>query len=296
MKRGRYYLGRIIKINFDQKRLLEAIRESSIIRVGKFTWTITNVVEGRINGSHYIMGRLSKYAQEGHVTVVDEEQRLECTAIAPKLLEASSPFLYMPEFSGIAYMHVWNAITDDLFCKRFKAVIEEKYDNFFIDCSIEPISDYKSFAAKLSKLNRITHMAATVHPPNPLFGRCWASLDKYIKTRNAESITVKENNENGDGIKTQIVEIVTAILNDSLYEPMIEPDITDAALLMAADGYGRGTIHGREDNSEIVVRTSDTQKCFLFDKEPDPEALAEKVLTMLSAVSHERNMKHGEIH
>lgn len=296
MRRGRYYLGRIVKINFDQSRLLSAIRESAIVGVGKFTWTITNVIEEEVNGSPFIMGRLSKYAQEGHVTVVDEEQRLERTAIAPKLLEASSPFLYMPEFSGIAYMHVWNAISDDLFCKRFKTVIEAKYDNFFVDCSVEPISDYKSFAAKLSKLSRITQISATVHPPNPLFGRCWKSLDGYIKKRNAETVMVKENNEGGDGIRTTIIQIVNAIIQNPDYVPDIEPDITDAALLMAADGYGRGSIAGIEDSSEIIIRTSDTQKCFLFDKDPDPDALAQKVLAQLSSVSHERNMKHGEVH
>lgn len=296
MRRGRYCLGRIVKINFDQSRLLSAIRESAKVSIGKFTWTITNVVEGAVNGSPYIMGRLSKYAQEGHVTVVDEEQRLERTAIAPKLLEASSPFLYLSEFSGIAYMHVWNAISDELFCKRFKTVIEEKYENFFVDCSIEPISDYKSFAAKLSRLDKITQISATVHPPNPLFGRCWESLNDYIKRRNAETVIVKENNESGNGIRTALIQIVNEIIQNHEYVLEMEPDITDAAVLMAADGYGRGSITGIEDSSEILIRTSDTQKCFLFDKEPDPDALAQKVLMQLSSVSHERNMRHGEVH
>lgn len=296
MRRGSYYLGRIIKINFNQERLLEAIRESAIVGVGKFTWTITNVTEGVINGSPYIMGRLSKYKQEGTVTVVDEEQRLERKALASKLLEASSPFLYMPEFSGIAYLHVWNNISDDLFRKRFKAVIQEKYDNFFVDCTIEPISDYKTFAAKLSKLHNIRQITASVHPPNPLFGRCWKSLDDYIKKRNAETVAVKETNEGGNGLKTEIVQIVNTILQNHDYEPDVEPDITDAALLMAADGYGHGSVTGTDDTSEIIIRTSDTRKCFLFDKDPVPEDLAEKVLAMLSAVSHERNMKHGKPH
>ncbi len=295
MKRGNYYLGRVVKHGLlDQQKLLDAIREAAKVVVGKFTWTITNITEGEVRGSQYIMGRLSKYAQEGHVTVVDEEHRLERSAVAPKLLEASSPFLYMPEFSGIAYLHVWNNISDELFRKRFRRVIQEKYANFFVDCEIEAISDYKTFAARLAKMTRITDIAATVHPPNPLFGRCWTSLNNYIKQRNAETVSVREQREDDQGLKSDIVRIVTAIIEDPSYVPNLEPAIADAAILMAADGYGRGRVTGHDETSEIVVRTSDAHKCFLFDKEPIPEELAEKVLDMLSAVSHERHMKHGE--
>ena len=52
-------------------------------------------------------------------------------------------------------------------------------------------------------------------------------------------------------------------------------DITDAAMLMAADGYGHGKIIGEQNGEEVVIRTSDTHKSFLFAKEPDPSELAE---------------------
>lgn len=289
-------MGRIVKINCDQNRLLAAIRESAIVAIGKFSWTLTNVHEGNTHGSPYIMGRLSKYAQSGELTVVDEENRLERRAIASKLLEASSPFVYLPGFSGIAYLHVWNQISDELFRKRFKAVIEKKYENFFIDCSIEPISDYRTFASRLSKLQKITQIKATVHPPNPLFGRCWAKLNEYLKKRNAETVAVREENDRGEGINSNLVKIVNSIVNGRSPDTEIVPDISDAAILMAADGYGSGTITGIDEASEVIIKTSDTQKCFLFDKEPDPDELASRAYALLSAISHERNMKHGEVH
>lgn len=298
MRRGTYYLGRIIKLGYlDQAKLLNAIRESATVLVGKFKWMITNTCEGNVNGSPYIMGRLSKYAQEGKVTVVDEEEHLERDALASKLLEASSPFIYMPEFSGIAYLHVWNSIQDELFRKRFKAVIQEKFENFFVDCTIEPISDYKSFAVRLSKMRRITHITAKVHPPNPLFGRCWASLNEYIKKRNADTVSVREDSDSGQGLQSDVLRLLRAIMDTPAYEPADVPDIADAALLMAADGYGHGRVVGTDsEDVEIAIRTSDTQKNFLFDKEPIPEELAAKVLGLLSAVTHERNMQHGDVH
>ncbi len=50
--------------------------------------------------------------------------KLQVRAIAPNLLEASAPFVYLPEFSGLAFLHVWNGIQEDVFPRRFKAIIE----------------------------------------------------------------------------------------------------------------------------------------------------------------------------
>lgn len=70
-------------------------------------------------------------------------------------------------------MHVWNGIQEELFPRRFKTIIEKTYENFFVDCSIEPVSDYKAFREKLGSLERFTEIFAKVYPPNPLFGRLW---------------------------------------------------------------------------------------------------------------------------
>lgn len=293
MRRGRYYLGRVIKLGtLDQERLLDAIAESATITVGKFRWTITNVVDERKAPTSFIFGRLAKFSVEGHVTVVDTRTKSEVDAIAENLLLASAAFVYLPRYSGIAYLHVWNGIESDVFTRRFKDVIEATYQNFFVNCHIEPVSDYRAFVSKLEGLDKLRELSAKVYPPNPLFGRLWESLNSYIKKRNADEVAVRETQETGPGLNTRIVVLIKAILQNPQFQPTEPVDVTDAAILMAADGYGKGKVVGEQEGEEIVVRTSDTQKSFLFAKEPVAQELAEEAETHFARVSDERDMTH----
>jgi len=293
MRRGRYYLARVIKLGeLNQVRLLDAIAKPPVVPIGQFEWTITDVVDRRSSTAPFIFGNLAKFSKEGTVKVIDEPAKRQLEARAPNLLEASAPFVYLPQFSGLAYLHVWNGIQEDIFPRRFKAIIEAAFDNFFVDCTIEPIADYRAFLQKLRSLDRITELAAKIHPPNPLFGRLWASLDSYVKKRKADEISVRETTENSKGLSTELTVLVSGILENPQYEPVTEPDITDAAMLMAADGYGSGKAVGFEGESEVVIRTSETQKSFLFDKEPQAELLAAAARTHFERVSKERDMKH----
>ena len=292
-KRGRFYLGRVVKLGrLNQTNLIEAINKATVLTIGKYTWTITDVEQDDACEFPFIFGKLAKFSREGHVTVVDSMSKSQVDAIAPNLLVASSPFVYIPKFSGIAYLHVWNGIQQDLFVKRFKAIIEATHGNFFVDCTIEPISDYRSFVAKLSSLERFIHLQAKVHPPNPLFGRCWKSLNEYLKHRNADEVNISEFKEDGTGIKTEIVDLVRSLIDDPHYEPLAVPDITDAALLMAADGYGRGKVVGYENDSIVTIRTADTQRSFLFPKDPLPTDLAKEASKHLEKIAKQRNMTH----
>ena len=294
-RRGRYYLGRVIKLGtLDQTRLMDAIANATTLTIGKFAWTITNVVDKRSGSPAFVFGHLAKFSAEGRVTVVDTATRSEVDAAAPNLLVASAPFVYLPAFSGIAYLHVWNGIQEELFSRRFKTIIEATYQKFFVDCSIEPIADYREFTSKLRGIERITELSAKVFPPNPLFGRFWDSLRKYMRARNASEISLSESQQGQQGLKTEIVHLLDQILKDPQIEPSKSPDITDAALLMAADGYGVGKVVGIQEGNEIVIRTSDTQKSFLFPKEPVPEDLAAETEKRFRQVSIERNMQHDE--
>lgn len=294
-RRGRYYLGRVIKLGtLDQTRLMDAIANATTLTIGKFAWTITNVVDKRSENPAFVFGHLAKFSAEGRVTVVDTATRSEVDAVAPNLLVASAPFVYLPEFSGIAYLHAWNGIQEELFSRRFKTIIEATYQKFFVDCSIEPVADYREFTSKLRGIERFTELSAKVFPPNPLFGRYWESLRKYMRERNASEISLSESQEGQQGLKTEIVSLLDQILKNPQIEPSKAPDITDAALLMAADGYGVGKVVGIQEGSEIVIRTSDTQKSFLFSKEPVPEDLAAETEKRFRQISIERNMRHDE--
>jgi len=293
MKRGRYYLARVIKLGeLNQTRLLDAIVKAPIVPIGQFEWTITDVIDRRQATSPYVFGNLAKYTREGTVKIVDEPAKQQVQAIAPNLLEASAPFVYLPEFSGLTFLHVWNGIQEDVFPRRFKAIIEAAYDNFFVDCTIEPVTDYRAFLEKLSSLDKITELSAKVHPPNPLFGRLWGSLNNYVKRRQASEIAVRETTDSSKGLSTDLVKLIERILANPKYQPKTEPDITDAAMLMAADGYGSGKAVGMDGDTEVVVRTNESQKSFLFEKEPEPEMLATAARVQFERVSEERDMGH----
>ncbi|MFH0810359.1 MAG: hypothetical protein V2A77_07820 [Pseudomonadota bacterium] len=189
--RGRYYIGRVAKRGIlDVENLTEAICRSAIVGVDDYRWTITDAEEGDVGQHHFIFGKLAKYSQDGHITIVDSKNRSQVDAPAPNLLIASSPFVYLPTFSGIAYLHVWNVIERKSFQRIFKNVVEAKYENFFAECDIDPITDLRAFAVRVADLTDICEISAKVHPPNPLFGRFWKKLDAYIKRRNAEEVSM----------------------------------------------------------------------------------------------------------
>lgn len=294
-QKGRYYLSRVIKMGgLTQDKLVAATLNAPVLQIGKFDWAITDAVDGRESTPKFVFGKLAKYSSEGHVTVVDPTNKSQQEALAPNLLVASSPFVYLPEFSGIAFLHVWNGIQEDLFPKRFCALIQAAYENFFVECSVEPVADYRAFVEKLHNLERITEMSAKVHPPNPLFGDRWEKLKDYIVHRNAEEISIREKKTDGGGIRTELLALMQNLLGDSQTNPAADKpvDITDAAMLMAADGYGQGKIIGEQRGEEVVIRTSDTHKSFLFAKEPDPNELAKSAAKFFKKISEERNMGH----
>ena len=240
MSKGRYYLGRVIKSGLlDSDKLIDAIVQSKALTIRKFTWIFTDVVDGRSDSLPFVYAKLSKYSREGQVTIVDPDAKSQIDSLAQNLLVASSPFVYLPSFSGIAYLHIWNEIKEELFERRFKTLIESVYQNFFVDCQIEPVSDYKAFTTKVRELDRITEIAAKIHPPNPLFGRIWGPLKDYVQKRNASEASFKEQQDGSTGLKTNIVTLMEGILENPKFEPVEEVDITDAALLLTrqANGY-----------------------------------------------------------
>ncbi|MBC3777687.1 hypothetical protein [Pseudomonas sp. SWRI99] len=271
---------------------MDAIVNAPVVEIGQFEWTITDVIDMRDSSSPYLFGNLTKYSRIGEVTVVDEPAKQQLRAEAPYLLEASAPFVYLPDFSGLAFLQVWNGIQENVFPRRFKSIIEAAYGNFFVDCTVDPVTDYRAFLEKLQSLDVINELSAKVHPPNPLFGRLWGSLDKYVRRRHAEEVVVREATSKPEGLETKLLELMEKILANPQFEPEEEPDITDAAILMAADGYGSGKAVGTEGGHEVVIRTSETQKSFLFDKKPEPDILAVVARSQFESISDERDMRH----
>lgn len=295
-RKGRYFIGRIHKGGvLTSANVLEAIRNPTVVVKGKYSWTITQCQEGMVGESSYIAGALIKYEDHGEVAVIDDSVKIEKTMGAPGLIAAKSPFVFFDNFSGFAYLHVWNAIEEDTFRHRMSELITAKYDNFFVECEIDPISDIRGFSAKVGELKRIVQVGAKVHPPNPLFGACWANLKDYLFERGTQTLQV---NEEGDkdkkGLKTRVSEAVVKIDSGEPLDEIAPLSLIDAALLMATDGYGKGKVVGVDaDNHEIVIHTSETQRSFLFCKDPDLQQFAEEAYHQLALISKERRMSHA---
>lgn len=275
--------------NLSEGKLIEAILDAPIIYKYKYAWTITDTIDGRGESPSYVYGELSKFATEGAVTVVDTESKSKVDELAENLHIASAPFVYLPDFSGIAYLHVWNQIQEEVFPRRFSEIVEEAYDGFFVRCIVEPVSDYTTFIVKIKELEIITEISATVHPPNPLFGKLWESLQRYIRERNAEQVYVRETTTKQGGLNTRIPQVMGSEGKAVVDEPL---SLTDAALLMAADGYGRGSVQGYRRGKIVVIRTTEAKKSFLFAKSPEPRELAQRAWEEFNEISKQRGMAH----
>lgn len=296
---SRYYLGRVVKIGYlTEELLIDAIMHPTIIQKNKYNYTFTNIKvfksREHIKG---IFARLSKYTPQASVKVVrPDEHQMDDEDVA-NLTEASSPFIYIPEFSGLAYQHVWNHLQRETFPRLFASLIVAKHSGFFLSCEVDPVTDMRTFVSRLSRLDSINSLRATVRPPNPLFGPCWKSLKEYIKKRQLDEVIIREDSQRG--INTKVTEIAQQMLNEeitaeqlTLLMETLMGGIGDAALLMAADGYGRAKVEGKEATKAVIIRTSENQKSFLFKKEPDPEELLEIAYDEFKRISDERYLEH----
>ncbi len=296
---ARYYMSRVIKVGqLDNEKIIAAIQNPLYVQTRGNRYTFTDFQRfGTVSDTKGIFARLAKYKPEGAVEIVRPETHAVGREEIENLIEASSPFVYLPEFSGIAYKHVWNTLPREQFERAFCELIDASQQGFFVRCEMEAITDLRTFVARLARLDRVIELQATVKPPNPLFGPCWKSLNDYMKKRQLEEVHIKE--EAPSGILTNIAQIALAVESanappDTLHqmmEPLLE-GVGDAALLMAADGYGRGKVVGIEQTRTVTIRTSENQKSFLHAKEPTPEELFKVAHEEFSKINDDRQLTH----
>lgn len=298
MKQVNYYLARVIKrANLTSEGIASAMQDSVTV---EYRGTKYGFIDFRSfntsRGAPAYYAKLAKYKQQGSVGVVREEHHTSEEAEVRNMIDAASPFVYLPEFSGLAYRNIWNKLTGDQFLKMFKELVESKHEKFFVGCDVEVVADLRTFVFRLAKIDKIMQIRAKVSPPNPLFGPCWKSLGDYMRKRNVAEVEIVEQSDNG--IDTKLKEIATAVLNEEQpdqlverMEPLLE-GIGDAAILMATDGYGHGQVKGLEEGKEIVVRTAESQKSFVFDADPDPKLLCEHAAGAFFKINSERGLKH----
>ena len=291
-KQGTYYLGRVVLSGeLNKTKLVEALKAPTSVGAGEYHWTVTEFKKYEEGKEHFIFGKLTKYKPKGAVDIVDVKLHSEITKEIDNTKVASSPFVYLPEYAGIAYLHVWNQIQQEIFIRRFKELVEKKYDNFFVECKVEAISDLATFYKRISDLSSIELIQAKVRPPNPMFGPLWESLKDYLKKRKVVEFKIEEKANKGEKIQSDLKNLISEVEKEKS-KPVQIPDITDAAILMATDGYGQGKVHGIEGKKKVVVCTSDTIKNFKYDTEADPKKLYEIARELFKEITEKRHMRH----
>lgn len=299
---AKYYVGRLLKLgNLETENVIAAIEEPIVVQRGDFMFTFTDMTYVRDVARYpFVFGRLAKFAAEGEISVVEPELHVAMPAGVTNLLHASSPFVYVPKFSGMAYQHVWNRLQRNQFEKVFADLVVEKYDRLFVEAKVEPVANLRTFIQRISSFDTISELDARVHPPNPLFGRAWESLRDYLRRRSLAKLRIQEEAQGDAAIGTNIHRIARLVLENPSINPEsisellspFEGGIGDAAVLMAADGYGRAKVTGRKNYQRVVVRTADNQIAFEFDKNPDPVELADEAIGVLQRINDERYLDH----
>jgi hypothetical protein len=288
-----YYLSRVVKLGqLTSESLIAALMNPSSIIVRNIGWTIIDVVKNK----NYVVGIMVKYDPDGEINIIDPNSHSEIIEKHANLRNARSPFIYIPEYSAIVFQKISGEIEPFTFSKRFADIIKETHKNFFMDCDIDPISDLRSFSIKLSNLEGIHRIQAKVNPPNPLFGSYWGPLKDYLKKRKTETLKIEEVAKENNMISSKIPDYVNALSsndNEGANEDLIkEVDLGDAAILMAADGYGEGLVEGIKDNKYVTIKTSESIYNFSFDQIPDTEELYKIALDILNKINTQRHMKH----
>lgn len=290
-----YYLGRVLKLGaLTQESLLQALESPRPLVSRGGNWTFLDVTVGPER--KYIFGRLARYLPEGKVDVVVPHMLSTEQQVEPNLLVASTPFVYVPEHSGLAFRANTGRIDHLTFIRRFCSIVEHSLDQFFVDCDVALITDLRAFATRVSALDAIYRIQSRVSPPNPLFGPLWESLKDYLIQRNTDRMNLREDAGPGESIRSVLPELTSSYSGTLEYprSELLRPvPVGDAAILMAVDGYGSGTTRGRIGADTIVIRTSETIANFSFPKEPLPWDLYAAANEQLERIKQDRYMDHS---
>lgn len=292
---ARYYLARVHKRgNITTDGVINAIVEPVEVTIGAYLYTFTDISQPA-DGA-YVFAHLAKYVPSGAVEVVEPTAHVAKREDISNLQFARSPFVYIPKHGAVAYQHVWNKLQREQFQAAFARLVEEKHEGFFAECELEPIADLVTFVRRVSELDVVKRLEATVHPPNPLFSPLWRSLRDYMRTRNVSEVHVRETATNNDGLTTNVQRIArragveppaadTAVAQDA-------PPLADAAVLMAADGYGKAKVEGVRKGVRSVVSTQESQFSFSVERDPSPSVLYDAAGSVLARIERERGLTH----
>ena len=281
-----YRLNKIGRFHEEPDLLFQAFRESPGLTEDRFGWTIIE----QITQPGYIYGKLCKYALIGSTQTLDLNGKSIRTTPTQNQIKAVSEYLYIPTYSGIAFHPIYPDIPQSVFVKKFPQVLMSLPNLLMARLEIEAISDIRIFSARIRGLTDISKIHALVRPPNPSFSPLWEEIKEYLKKRRVSQLEITEETS-GQSINSKIPELVTQIFDENQRD--IPPaELADAALLMAADGYGEGYVDGRKGSKKERVWTSHAQINFKIRSQAEHGEIFEAAESILQKASNERRMMH----
>jgi hypothetical protein len=294
---ARFHFSRITKEGtLDTAGIVAAMEKSISIESRKFAWTIVDVelnseVEYRNKVYPYVSGFLAKYDPDAVVKVINEKMRQVELLNEPNLERASSLFVYFPSEEMFVHHHVWNEVRPRDFRLHMAELIAGFHRKFFVDCELHAVSDYSQFVHKLAQLEEVTELRARVRPPNPLFSPFWGDLKDYLEKRRLRQLNIREVAKTGSAVPTQAPEIARQIEADDVVEetPAL---IGDAAVLMAADGYGVAEVTGVRKTRVVIVGTSDNALQMKLEADSSPADVASAGIREILRIQRSRRLKH----
>jgi hypothetical protein len=291
-----YHLGKVIKLgNMKPEMVVQAIFDPKPVYWWKNSWSFFDAKEGEAGGVKYVCAKLSKFNPDGEVIIADTDSKQEIIQPEPNLQIAASYFIYIPSLSGIAFSKITNQIDEYVFQRLFCRIVNERHFGLLAECQIEFIADLKTFSEKLLSLDGINAISAQIYPPNPIFGPLWESLKEYIKKRRSEKMLIREDSGPKETLQTQLPKLVEEMLKQTKEKPYVPKDapaIGDAAVLMAADGYGAGLVKGKRGGETVIIKTSETIKNFSLAEGHTTEDLFSESYKVFKKIEEDRHMKH----
>ncbi len=291
-----YFLSRVNKGGIlTTEGIRQAILQAEEIEYRESAWTIIEAEAGTVSHARrrtsYIVATIVKYDPFATVEVVDARQRKVLLQREPNLQRAACRFVYFPSFEIMGHQRIWNQISPSGFRNRMRDLVTAFHNDFFVECNLKAIADHQLFIKRLAGLEKVNGIKTSVRPPNPLFSPFWKSLKDYLRKRKLKLLKLDEVAKGGQEIETSLLEILKRIESNNLSDEK-PPDIGDAAVLMAADGYGTASISGQRKNQRVVIRTSQNEMQVKLAVEISNRGLAKAIFSEVMHMEQVRRLRH----
>jgi len=288
-----FYLARINKFGrTSTEEVLDAIRSPVVIKDGKFKWSIIDIEYNSVTNAHYIYGKMAKYWMETDVKTVNEAAKQTENKNESNLIQTESTFIILPEHAGIAFSAGSSGISKELFFEIFPKLINSviQQNEVFKGIEIEPISDTRTFHNKILEFTSIQELKAKVRPSNPQYSPLYEDLQKYLKERNSSNISIEESGDSGQGLLSKLQESIKKVLGKRKLSPI---PIADAAVIMAADGYGKAEVTGINNEQPLTITTYSTIVSLRLSLSILPANFFITIDRRFKLIKNQRNIEHG---